>query len=226
MILVGLLVLLLAGSAQVEFEVRETLLPADCLFGFEESSERPDACAKAYFEMLRSREMTGGRPSVRRGDSYRTAIVEGRSYEVVSSYTAGRVDWSVVLGDDVVCELSEPMRGGEEYFAFYGHNDQWIFETWDHVLVNGTDIAARDGVDAVYYYTLLDEKPFYLFDDEGRTRVMAGGRVLPQTYDRVLHHLCCEYGAMNPHQQGNKVAFIGIRGSQAYFVEVTAKSHN
>jgi hypothetical protein len=225
MITLSLLIsLLLIGEAPDSIEVYEIPISPACLFEFGVSDNRADICTKEYLEILRSRGILKSRSGVRYANAYRMAVVEDRTFELRSAFIGDNIEFSVVSGGEVVAQFRESIRGAEEYFAFYGHNDEWILETWDHVFVNGVNIAERDSVDAVYYYTFLSGKPFYFFDNEGQTQVMTGTSVLPQTYDRILHHLCCGYSGLNPRQSKSSVVFIGIRDGEAYFVEIRAHS--
>lgn len=100
--------------------------------------------------------------------------------------------------------------------AWDGH---WALEVDDRVIVDGQDLGQALGYGAVFGFSLVRDRPFYFFEEDGQVRISYDGQTLPNVYDRVFHNQCCEASIHNVRVLGDAVLFHALRDGTWYFVE-------
>ena len=94
-----------------------------------------------------------------------------------------------------------------------------LFPTKGQIVEDGQDLNAGCGYEESFNFALLGGRPFYFYQEEGKSGIFYDEQEMPQGYDEIPHYLCCSAGAMNPSTSPYMVWFFGRRGEQWYYVE-------
>lgn len=100
--------------------------------------------------------------------------------------------------------------------AWDGH---WAAETRGDVILDGQSLTKANGWDEVFHLRLIKGRPFYFYSNGGKVYISYDGQTLPQSYDEVIHYMCCEPAAFNPGSNDSMVWFWARKGSMWHYVE-------
>jgi hypothetical protein len=144
---------------------------------------------------------------------------------------AGEIDdrahnrYVVRRGNEIVFDATEALYASDVW-AFYSHENSWILETPEQVVVDGVSLNDVEKCDETFHYMILDDTPIFLMRKDDKISVKFGSVILDHTYDEVLHHLCCEPTMYNPGCTDSKIMFFAYRNDQFLYVEIEANPHN
>lgn len=145
----------------------------------------------------------------------------------------------VTLGESVVFEVPpEPLGVYYIFRALEATETDWFVEVAHHVSINygmnnslcllgdvvqnGESLSTRYGYREAFGFQLLDEKPFYFFNQDGQIGFSYDGKASWLGFDEIPKYQD-EYGTVGPRTPmhwENAVAFFGRRGDNWYFVEI------
>jgi hypothetical protein len=104
--------------------------------------------------------------------------------------------------------------------AFVSWREHWVLEADKRVIVDGQNLNRALGYDAVFYWRLVRDRPFFFFHDGDTYGVSYDGQVLPHRYDDVVHYACCEPATFNAAGNETMVWFHALRDGMWYYVEM------
>jgi formylglycine-generating enzyme required for sulfatase activity len=93
------------------------------------------------------------------------------------------------------------------------------FRSLGRVVVDGQDLNQLCGYEQTFNLRLLDGRPFFFLQREGKIDISYDGLTFETGYDEIPHYLCCVAGSLNPQSTQNMVWFFALRGGQDYYVE-------
>jgi formylglycine-generating enzyme required for sulfatase activity len=93
------------------------------------------------------------------------------------------------------------------------------FHSLGRVVVDGQDLNQLCGYEQTFNLRLLDGRPFFFLQREGKIDISYDGLTFETGYDEIPHYLCCVTGSLNPQSTQNMVWFFALRGEQDYYVE-------
>lgn len=126
-----------------------------------------------------------------------------------------------LLQDDVaIYSHSTPPRSDIPVYALMEWEGQWVLEIHDEVIIGGNSFNEQQGYNKVFNWRVVHGKLFYFFEHDGRVYISYGGKVLPQTYDEVVHNRCCEPAVCNVQTYADMVALYARRGDAWFYVEM------
>ena len=88
------------------------------------------------------------------------------------------------------------------------------------VFRDGKLLNDQYGYQEMFNYRLLDGKPIYFYQKDGKVRLSYNGSDLPLVYDDVPHFACCGGAVLNPQSGPNWLTFWGRRGTKWYYVQI------
>jgi hypothetical protein len=89
----------------------------------------------------------------------------------------------------------------------------------NRVVIDGQDINTLHNYEQSFQFAVLDERPFYFYQREGRIGISFDGQEFAREYDEIPHYRCCSPALLNPHISMNMVRFFARRGEEWYYVE-------
>jgi hypothetical protein len=140
----------------------------------------------------------------------------------------GEVFYSIPAGD------GSPINSVQGLWAYSNH---WVLEiayvtekilpqneisidSSGQIVEDGELLNERHGYDEAFGFQLMDGRPFYFFQREGRMGISYDGQEVPLGYAQIQHHRCCSGSALNPRIARNMVAFFAQRDGDWYYVEI------
>ncbi len=93
------------------------------------------------------------------------------------------------------------------------------WEPWDRLILDGQDINKAKGYENSFQFNLLDGRPFFFYQRDGKIGISFGGQEIATSYDEIPHYQCCTGGLLNPGASLNMVWFFARRGNDWYYVE-------
>jgi hypothetical protein len=120
----------------------------------------------------------------------------------------------VIFSKENVVVASTPVR------ALQSYNGQWVLETNDTVIMDGSDLRELTAYSEIFHWQILNGKPFYFFINEGKAGLSYGGQILPVQYEQVIHGQCCEPAIFNPSGNSRIVWFYALRNGIWHYVEL------
>jgi hypothetical protein len=106
---------------------------------------------------------------------------------------------------------------------FRGWQGHWILETINVVAMDGESLNSKLGFSKVFKWSLIHDKPVFLFQKQMKYGVSYDGQVLPLQYDEIAHGMCCMPAQNNPYVYDNWISFFGKRDGAWYAVVVAFK---
>jgi hypothetical protein len=132
-------------------------------------------------------------------------------HTLLTVYSSGRAVYAMTVPWPWV---DEPVKG---FWSWRGH---WILEAEERVIVDGQSLNRALGYDAIFYWRLVQDRPFFFFHDGDTYGVSYDGQVLPYRYDGVVHYMCCEPATFNAAGNETMVWFHALRDGTWYYVEM------
>lgn len=96
----------------------------------------------------------------------------------------------------------------------------------DHVVQDGQDLNTKYGYDQSFQFALLDDRPLYFHQKDGKINLSFDGRDIPANYDEVPHYYCCSPALLNPRVSMNMIWFFARRGQDWYYIEAYVPAGN
>ncbi len=132
--------------------------------------------------------------------------VYNAQFNNVSTYGAFDGPWS--YGDHWALQLLDAQGSAEQ---------GW--EPVDRLIQDGQDVNTVKGYDQTFQFTVLDGRPFYFYQKDGKIGISFNGREIAKGYDEIPHYRCCIESLLNPGNSMNMVWFFARRGTDWYYVE-------
>ncbi|HSJ57137.1 MAG TPA: hypothetical protein VLC95_08145 [Anaerolineae bacterium] len=141
--------------------------------------------------------------------------------EMVAVEVTPAVDltYVVVRGGEAVYSGGATMTVDMPVRSLSGWGEHWALEVDDQVIVDGVDLGAREGYDAVFGFHVVGGEPFYFYRQDDTVYMSYAGETLPETYDQVVHDECCEPSMFNAQGNERMVWFHALRDGVWYYVE-------
>ena len=119
----------------------------------------------------------------------------------------------------------EPLR------SFWTYDNHWVLETNlflsdkpfnGQIFVDGEALNEENGYEESFNFQTINGRPFYFLRRNGKVDAWFDGKEIPLGYDDVPHYLCCGDSGLNPKSGQDALLFFGNKGSQWYFVRISA----
>jgi hypothetical protein len=107
-----------------------------------------------------------------------------------------------------------------EVKSFRAWDDHWILTAADFVVQDGEILNQTLGFQEMFAWSLIEDKPVYLFRKGARLGLSYDGRVLLLPYEDIPRGLCCGFTVNNPHIYDDSMRFFGKREGVWYYVVV------
>jgi hypothetical protein len=107
-------------------------------------------------------------------------------------------------------------------WAFYSENGHWVLEMVDRVIVDGVNLNQLHEFNETFHYRLLGEEHVCLARTGNQYGISVDGEFLPNHYDLIVHHKCCEPSFLNPYDIEGGFYFLARREDVPLLVEVIA----
>ena len=112
--------------------------------------------------------------------------------------------------------------------SFCAWDDNWMFETYDIVVMNGKVLNHELGYDEIFSWHLLDDKPTFFVKNNGEYQISFDGKLIPLAYDELFHNWCISWAcertnSKNPRTDGIRTWFKARRGNTWFMVVVSVK---
>jgi formylglycine-generating enzyme required for sulfatase activity len=88
-----------------------------------------------------------------------------------------------------------------------------------YVVQDGQNLNEVCGYEETFNFALLDGRPFYFFQRDGKIHIHYDGQEIATGYDAIPHYHCCSAAVLNPSTSPNMVWFYAKRDEQEYYVE-------
>jgi hypothetical protein len=82
----------------------------------------------------------------------------------------------------------------------------------DHAVQDRVDLNTKYGYDQSFQFAVLDGRPFYFHQKDGKIDLSFDGRDIPEKYNEIPHYNCCSPALLNPHVSMNMIWFLARRG--------------
>jgi hypothetical protein len=154
-------------------------------------------------------------------------------YTEVSDAGQGVSRLQVYLGNESVYDTQ--FHNVSTYAAFDGpwtYGNHWALvlldakpdaaqgpEPYDRFILDGQDINSAKGYEQSFQFAVLDGRPFYFFQKNGKIGISFEGKEIAENYDEIPHYQCCTPALLNPGNSMNMVWFFARRGNHWYYVE-------
>lgn len=90
---------------------------------------------------------------------------------------------------------------------------------YDRLILDGHDVNGTKGYEQSFQFALLDGRPFYFYQKDGKIGISFDGQEIAKGYDEIPHYQCCISALLNPGISMNMVWFFARRGNDWYYVE-------
>lgn len=88
------------------------------------------------------------------------------------------------------------------------------------IFLDGRSLNDSNGYDQAFGFQLMKGKPFYFFQQNGKTGISFDGEQNHLDYDQIPHYQCCSAAELNPRIAPNMVSFFAQRQGKWYYVEI------
>jgi hypothetical protein len=145
----------------------------------------------------------------------------------------------IFLGEELIYPVWNPsgqveiLRGSESIYSiavnYYASNPvknflqwevDWLMETDGYLVQDEEVLNDTFGYEEIFGWRLLNGQPAYSFRKGPKVGISYGGKILPVSYDYVVHYGCCGYVGLNPRGSQNMVRFYGLRDGTWVDVEI------
>jgi len=107
-----------------------------------------------------------------------------------------------------------------EVDSFQAWNDHWILTAGDFVVQDGEILNQKLGLQEIFEWSVIEDKPVYLFRKGARLGLSYDGKVLLLPYQDIPRGLCCGFTVNNPITLDDSMYFFGKRDGIWYYVVV------
>ncbi len=98
-------------------------------------------------------------------------------------------------------------------------DDNGDWKMVNRVVQDGKDLNTEKDYKQSFQFAVLDERPFYFFQKDGKIGISFDGQEFFQGYDEVPHYNCCSPALLNPAFSMNMIWFFAHRDDHWYYVE-------
>ncbi len=116
--------------------------------------------------------------------------------------------------------FTEPIHQVNKFSSWENH---WTLAARDFLIQDGEILNEKLGYEEIFNWSLVEDKPVYLFRKGPRIGLSYDGKILPLEYQDVARYWCCGLAVNNPDVDNNSVHFFGKRNGVWYYVEVKFK---
>jgi hypothetical protein len=151
--------------------------------------------------------------------------------EISTAHQQGII--SAYLDDRLAYETE--MRPVSTYATFLGpwsYGEHWSLALLDaakdaqnnwqpkeRVILDGQDMNEQKGYEQSFQFSLVDGRPFYFYQRNGKIGISFDGVEIPKEYDEIPHYKCCSSALLNPGASMRMVWFFAHRGGEWFYVE-------
>jgi hypothetical protein len=107
-----------------------------------------------------------------------------------------------------------------EVDSFQAWNDHWTLTAGDFVVQDGEILNQKLGLQEIFAWRVIEDKPVYLFRKGARLGLSYDGKVLLLPYQEIPRGLCCGFTVNNPIALNDSMYFFGKRDGVWYYVVV------
>jgi len=172
------------------------------------------------------------RPGVPGREPY--AYVEEQLLSIEIDNTAfPKSSFKVYIGDELKYksnDLYDPfIETSNGPWSYNGHwaiafrnrkqDSQGNWQIDDRLVQDGQDINDVMGYEQSFQFAVLDSRPFYFYQKNGKIGISFDGQEIDKEYDEIPHYNCCSPALLNPRVTMNMVWFLARRGADWYYVE-------
>lgn len=144
-----------------------------------------------------------------------------------------RLTFFVYLDDQIAYEidLHEATPAGW-VFGHWSYGQHWAIGLQDvtrdaqnnrlvseWIVLDGDNLNETLGYQQSFEFLVLDERPFYFYQRDGKIGISFDGLEINKGYDEIPHYNCCSPALLNPRYSMNMIWFFARRGEEWYYVE-------
>jgi hypothetical protein len=115
---------------------------------------------------------------------------------------------------------TEPTYAVNRFLTWNGH---WVLAARDFLIQDGEILNETLSFEEIFSWSLIEEKPLYLFRKGPRISISYDGKILPLEYQDVARYWCCGFSANNPAVDSNGAHFFGKRNGVWFYVVVDVR---
>jgi len=173
--------------------------------------------------------------SIQLGDE---KIIAFESYEssVTSQGTPQTVTVQVLKNDMVIYNADAgDVSPISNLRGLWTYSDHWVIEIAyvkldpasndsplepvGQIIQDGESLNDRYGYEQAFGFQLINDKPFFFFQQNGKTGISYDGEQFLMDFDQIPHYQCCSDAVLNPRTGLNMVSFFAQRQGTWYYVE-------
>jgi hypothetical protein len=136
------------------------------------------------------------------------------------------IDSPIVIRNDEIIYTHDISYIGPSHcplISFQQWQDQWVMEVDGEVIVNGGFLHQKHGYNKAFHWQLLNGKPFFLFEDDGKFGISFNGKVLPVEFDEIIYTMCGDRllpPTLGPWGNSSIVGFYGRKEGYWHYFEL------
>jgi hypothetical protein len=131
----------------------------------------------------------------------------------------------VIKNDEIVYTHAITYMGPSHcpLISFQRWNDQWVMEVDGDVIINGEPLHQKYGYETAFHWQLLNGKPLFIFEKDGRFGISFNGQALPVEFDEIVYTMCGERllpPTLGPWGNSRIVGFYGRKEGFWHYFEL------
>ena len=107
----------------------------------------------------------------------------------------------------------------------HGWDDRWVLEVDGSLVIDGRLVNLELGYGEIFGWQLVQGKPFFFFEKDGRYGISYDGSELPLAYDQILHRQTYS-DVLDVHTNPQMAWFYAQRDGTWYYVELGVYEEN
>lgn len=107
-----------------------------------------------------------------------------------------------------------------EVDRFQAWNEHWILTAGDFLIQDGEILNQTLGFQEIFEWSVVEDKPVFLFRRGSRLGLSYDGRFLLLPYEDIARGLCCGFASNNPTTLDDSIYFFGKRDGTWYYAVV------
>lgn len=135
-------------------------------------------------------------------------------------------DSPIVIRNDEIIYTHDISHIGPSHcplLSFQRWKDQWVMEVDGEVIMNDVLLHQKHGYDRAFHWQLLNNKPFYFFERDGRFGISYDGQFLPVEFDEIVYTVCGDRllpPTLGPEGNSRIVGFYGRKDGYWHYYEL------
>lgn len=130
---------------------------------------------------------------------------------------------SVNLDKKIVYQMKAEKYVQKPIIGLWTYDSHWALEVVNTIVIDGISINNSKGYQKSYEFHLLNSKPLFFFEKEGKIGLNYDGSEIDLRGDIVPHYNCCSSSLLNPRQWRDVLIFFMNKDSRWYYLEVAEK---